>query len=404
VAPVAISPDRLVDHLPARGLVWWHACSGDSHLLAQGIGQAGPLPGLTFTGIFVPGLNRLAPLLDSGARVTTFFMLPELAKRPDQVTFLPLCYRDIRLFLAANTPQAALLMVSPPDEDGLCSLGPVHDFLADMWDRIPVLIAHVNPLLPRTRGTPGIPYDRLTAVIAAEQPLVESDPGSDAVADAIARHAASVIPDGATLQAGLGRAPEAVLRGLTGHRGLSIHSGLIGDSALDLLNVGALRDGQAITAGVAIGTRRLYDALGHPAFRFAPPSITHDLRRLAALERFVTVNSVIEIDLSGLAHAEATPRGPVSGPGGASDFCAGARGLDGLRILVLPSTAGDGTISRIVAAGTGVGPVSLGRFDTDLVITEHGIADLRGASQADRARRLVAIAAPRHRETLLSSL
>ena len=405
MAPVPISPDRLADHLPRSGLVWWHACSGDSGLLAQGIAQAGPLPGLRFTGIFVPGLNRMAPLLDSGAGVTTFFLLPELARRPAQVEFLPLCYRDIRAFFAAHPPAAALVMLAPPDEHGLCSLGPVHDFLADMWPRIPRLIAHINPALPRTHGTPGIPWNRLTAVVQAPQPLVESDPGSDPVSEAIARHAAGVIPHGATLQAGLGRAPEAVLRGLTGHRNLAIHSGLIGDSALDLLQAGALRPGPgAITAGVAIGTRRLYDALSDPAFRFAPPSVTHDLRHLASLDRFVTVNSAVEVDLAGLAHAEATPRGLLSGPGGASDFCAGARGPDGLRLLVLPATAGDGTISRIVPAGHGQGPVSLGRFDTDMVVTEHGVADLRGKSHRGRALALVAIAAPAHRAALRATL
>src|SRR5690606_34185022 len=120
-----------------------------------------------FTSIFVPGLNRPDYLLGTGGRVTTFFMLPEFAGQP-RVEFLPLCYRDIRAWLAANPPQAALVMVAPPDADGNCSFGPVTDFIADLWRRIPVLIGHVNPLMPPTRGTPGIPLDRFAATVERE--------------------------------------------------------------------------------------------------------------------------------------------------------------------------------------------------------------------------------------------
>lgn len=404
MAPFLIGANELAEFLPTRGLVWLHACSGESDLFAEALRQAGPRPGLSFTGVFVPGLNRLDAVLESGARVTTFFMLPELATAGARVRFLPMCYRDIRRFLTMHPPQAALVMLAPPDATGLCSFGPVHDFLADIWQQVPVLIAHLNPLMPRSRGTAGIPLERLAAVIEAPQALRVSDPGVDKVSTALAAHAAEIIPERATVQAGLGRAPEAVLRGLRHHRGLAIHSGLIGDSALALLEAGALRDEAPITAGVAIGTARLYDAIPGEAFGFHPPSVTHDLRRLAGIERFVTINSAVEVDLNGLAHAEATPRGLASGPGGASDFAAGARGLDGLRVLVLPSTAGDGRISRIVPRGAGRGPVSLGRFDTDVVITEHGRADLRYCTHDERALALVSIAAPDHREALLATI
>lgn len=396
--PKRIDPGELGQHLPESGLCWISGCSSESRLVKEGLAGLSRHD-LTFTGILVPGLNRPSYLLETGARVATFFMLPGLSGS-DRVEFLPLPYRDIAAWLAAHPPRAALLMCAPPDGTGRCSFGAVTDFIADIWERIPTLIAHVNPLMQPTHGTPGIPFERFSAVIEAPQPLPESDPGSDETARRIAANAAAVIPDGATLQAGVGRIPEAVLRGLTGKRELAIHSGLIGDSALELLQSGALRAHNPVTAGVAIGTAALYAAIGGPEFRFRPPSFTHNLATLAGIEKLVTVNSAFEVDLDGQVHAEATPKGFISGPGGASDFAAGARGRDGLRLIVLPSTAAGGGISRIVPTARATGPVSLGRFDTDLVITEHGIADLRCRSHADRRRALIAIADPAHRDGL----
>lgn len=396
--PPRIQPAELGSYLPESGLCWITGCSGESAAFREGLSGLSR-PGLTFTGIFVPGLNRPGYLLDTGGRVTTFFMLPEFS-HSDRVDFLPLSYRDIRAWFGRNTPDCALVSCAPPGADGRCSFGAVTDFIADLWERIPTLIAHVNPAMPATRGTPGIPYERFAAIIEAEQPLAESDPGLDETAMWIAAHAATMIPDGATIQAGVGRVPEAVLRGLTAKRGLAIHSGLIGDSTLHLLRSGALRAEKPVTAGVAIGSRALYDAISGPEFSFRPPSFTHDIATLAAIEGFVSINSAIEVDLDGQARAEATSGGYISGPGGASDFTAGARGKGGLRLVVLPATAAKGTVSRIVRTADATGPVSLGRFDIDLVVTEHGIADLRGKSHEARRDALVAIADPAHRPSL----
>lgn len=397
MTPPRISPHDLDRFLPRSGLCWISACSAESGVFQAGL-HGLQRPELTFASIFVPGLNRPDYLLATGARVTSFFMLPEFA-RAARVEFLPLPYREILTWLAAHPPTIVLVMVAPPDAEGNCSLGPVTDFVADLWQQAEVIIGHINPLMPRTTGTPGIPLASFAAVIEAEAILPASDPGLDATAARIAALAASVIPDGATLQAGIGRVPEAVLRGLTARRDLAIHSGLIGDSTLHLLRAGALRAENPITAGVAIGSRALYDAAAGPEFCFRPPSCTHDLRVLAGLARFVTINSAIEVDLDGQAFAEATPKGLISGPGGASDFAAGARAAGGLRLIVMPASVG-GRLSRIVAPGTATGPVSLGRFDTDMVITEYGIADLRGKSRAARHAALCAIAEPAHRVSL----
>jgi len=402
VPPVRINADALATVLPPGGTTYVQGCSGHSDLLHNAVMQAGDaVGGMTFTGIFVPGLNRATWLANPACRVTTFFMTPELKAAGAAVDFLPFGYADILDHLRGSKIDAALFMVSPPDENGLCSFGPVVDFLAELWPRIPVRIAHINPSMPRTAGTTGIPVDQLTAVIEADVPLYGmATSKADPVADRIGGHVAPFIPDGVTLQTGLGKIPDAVLRSLTGRRDLRIHSGLIGEAVLDLLAAGALAEGVAVTGGVAIGSPELYSAIGSDRFVFHPVSHTHDARVIAAIPDFVAINSAIEVDLFGQAYAEVGPGGLMSGPGGATDFARGARLGGGLRIVALPSDAARGTISRIVEPGQGTGPVSLHRNDTDIVVTEHGAADLRGLEHERRARALIAIAAPDHRSDL----
>jgi acyl-CoA hydrolase len=404
VAPRHIRPDQIAEVLPAGGLTWLQACSGESPLIRDGLVAAGEALGaMTFTGIFVPGLNRIDYALGGSRRVKTFFMTPELARAPDHVEFLPLCYRDILAVLRATPIDAALMSVSPPDEQGICSFGPVVDFLVELWPKIPVRIAHINPQMPRTVGYVGIPFSELTAFIEGESELPVSKAGEDEIANKIGAVVATLVPDRTTIQAGLGRIPETTLASLRNHRDLAIHSGLIGDSVVDLLQAGALRPRDPIAAGVAIGTRRLYDAISDKAFCFRPASYTHSHRILSQIDNLFAINSAIEVDLFGQAFSELRPTGFVSGPGGASDFAAGARGGSGLRIVALPATADRGATTRIVLPGKGQGPVSLGRFDIDVVVTEFGIADLRGKGYDERAEALTAIAAPRHQTALAMS-
>lgn len=401
MSPVRLSAGvELGSVLPPDTLTWVSGCSAESDTLGRMVAATGGrLGAATYTGIFVGGLNRWTWAADPAARARTYFLTPELKALGPRCDFLPLCYADIAAQLAEAPPQCALMMVSPPDENGRCSFGTCVDFLADLWPSIPVRIAHVNPAMPRTGGDAGIPFEALSAWVEADQPLLEmQDAASDDIAMRIAGHVAEHVPDGATLQTGLGKIPGAVMRALTGHSELAIHSGLVGDPVLDLLRSGALRARRPIVAGVAIGTKQLYAALDDPSFSFHPPSVTHDLRELAAIDKLITINSAIEVDLFGQAYSEMGPRGFASGPGGALDFARGARqSPGGLRILVLPSAAAGDT--RIVMP-PGRGPVSLGRMDIDLVITEHGVADLRRIGHDARAKALITIAAPTHRASL----
>lgn len=405
MTPARFDPADLASVLPQGGRTLVLGSSGKSLLLADAVMRAGgALGAMTFTGVFIPGLNTRTYLANPSCRVETFFMTPELKAAGAAVTFLPLCYGDILARLRTVPIDAALFMASPPDGDGRCGFGPVVDFLAELWPRIPLRIAHLNPAMPRTHGEAGVPFSEIAAFAEQDQPLLGfSEAGADAVAEAIATQVARWIPDGATLQTGLGKIPAAVLRALTGHRELRVHSGLIAEAVVDLEEAGALAAGTAVTGGVAIGSKRLYDAVARPTYRFRPVSFTHSPRVIADIDTFVAINSALEVDLLGQAYAEVGPGGLMSGPGGASDFARGAWCAGGLRIIALPASAANGTVSRIVAPNAGAGPISLGRMDTDVVVTEFGAADLRGRSHGARAQSLIAIAPPSHRAGLEQS-
>ena len=399
---IRFDPANLADVLPPGGLTLVSSCSAESGILADAVMAAGDdLGAMTLSGVFVPGLNRRTWLPNPDCSVLTFFMTPELKAAGEQVEFLPICYQDILHLYRRRQPNAALFMCSPPDENGNCSFGSEVAFIADLWRDIPVRIAHINPLMPHTPGDNGIPFAEITAYFESSQPLLESLGGApDPVAEAIAAYIVPHICNGATLQTGLGKIPDAVMRGLTGHNDLRVHTGLMGNGLLELAVSGAMAEGPSALVGVAIGNAELYAGIANPAFQFRPVSVTHGLAAHAAIDNLVTINSAIEVDLLGQAYAELTPKGLVSGPGGASDFARGARLGDGLRIVALPASAAGGSISRIVAPGGGAGAVSLGRMDIDLVVTEHGVADLRDKTYAMRAKALIAIACPSHRDFL----
>ncbi len=402
MTPKSISANELATVLPKGGRVLFAGASGESLLLADAVMAAGDALGpMIFTGVAIPGCNRNTYLANQDCRLEAFFITPEIKAAPGtQVDYFPLCYNDILERLSTVQIDAALFMVTPPDADGQCSFGPAVDFVAELWPRIPVRVAHINPLMPRTHGHGGIPFSEITACVTADQPFdAPPDTSEDPVASAIAAHIAPLVVDGATIQLGVGKVPGAVLKALTARRNLRFHSGLIVDEVVDLEEAGALAPGASVVAGIALGSGRLYDAIMRPAYAFQPVSVTHNERIIGAIPNFVSINSALEVDLFGQVYSEFGPKGLMSGPGGASDYARGVRLSEGgLRIIALPSTAARGSISRIVAQGKG--PVSLGRMDVDLVVTEHGVADLRGKGYAARAEALIKIALPSHQAML----
>ncbi|WP_082835819.1 acetyl-CoA hydrolase/transferase family protein [Croceicoccus bisphenolivorans] len=400
-APLRLGKGDLAAVLPPGMHVYVSSCAAESDLLLSEVELAGVALGKArFSGIFVAGLNKGTWNAGSQSAIVTFFQTPEIRAEGPRGTFLPLCYQDIVRWYASNPPDVVMVMLTPPDANGLCSFGVDAGFGPDLWRNAKFCIAHINPAMPRAADGPAIPFADLTAFFEEEQPLrTMASGGSDAISDAIARNVADFVEDGMTIQVGLGKLPDAVLDRLHDRRRMKIHSGLGGDGVLRLVRSGAVAADTPAVIGSAIGSAELYAALSEPAFAMRPVSVTHDPAALANTARLVTINSVMSVDLFGQGYAEASSRGFLSGPGGASDFARGARvGKDGLRIVALPSTAkGQG---RIVPPRDAFGPVSLSRFDIDVVVTEHGAADLRGKSHDGRARELIAVASPLHRDAL----
>jgi acyl-CoA hydrolase len=300
----------------------------------------------------------------------------------------------------------ALLLLPPADAAGTHSLGPCVDYMDAAIAKARVVIAEVSPHVPDTQGHARIPAARLDAVWHSERtPYLVPRAEPNAVERAIGAHITAHIPDGATIQTGLGALPEAVLAALTQHRDLGLHSGILGDGAMALMQAGVITNARKpMDTGISVTTTLVGSADLH---RFAhhnatvalkPSSYTHNEVVLARLPQLFAINGAAEVDLTGQVNAERIGANIIGGVGGQADFArAAARSLGGASIIALPATASDGS-SRIVARLSG--PVTTPRSDVDLVVTEHGVADLRGASERERARRLIAIASPAARESL----
>ena len=298
-----------------------------------------------------------------------------------------------------------LLQVSPPDDEGRYSLGLAQEYLPAALEQARVVIGEVNPAIPWTHGSVHLQAADFALLIAAEHPPLEQTrtaPGP--VEQAIARHVAALIDDGATLQLGVGNLPEAVLAALHGHRDLGLHSGAVGDGIAALAEAGVLTNAKkSLDTGVGIGgilmgSEKLRRWAHHnPALQLRGTDYTHHPEVLAASHQLAAINAAIEVDLTGQINAEVAAGVYVGAVGGAVDFLRGAAlSHGGLPIVALPATAKGKT--RIVARLSG--PVSTPRSDAGLIVTEHGVADLRGQTLSRRVRRLIDIAAPEHREDL----
>lgn len=298
-----------------------------------------------------------------------------------------------------------LLQVSPPDAQGRYSLGLVQEYLPAAIERARVVIAEVHPDVPWTHGGLHLQASDFALLIDAEHPpLDQSRSAPGPVEQAIARHVAGWVEDGATLQLGIGNLPEAVLAALHGHRDLGLHSGAVGDGIAALAEAGVLTNARkSLDTGVGIGgilmggekLRRW--AHRNPQIELRGTDYTHDPEVLATSHKLTAINAAIEVDLTGQINAEVAAGCYVGAVGGAVDFLRGAaRSKGGLPIVALPATAKGKT--RIVAQLSG--PVSTPRSDAGLIVTEHGVADLRGQTLSRRVRRLIDIAAPEHRADL----
>lgn len=406
--PVIHAFERLRAQLPDKARVYVAGCSGEPGVLHAALQEAPELAaGLTFLGIWIPGINRLDWAgLHRDARAETIFLSPDLRASfaVGRTRLLPLCYTQAAHWLAETELHGAVGMFAAPDSRGLASLSVSADFTGIVMARGDVVrLGLINAQMPKVQDGHAARMGRLDETVEVDAPLVTTAPAILSPAfEALAGHIAGLIGDGDALQFGLGNVQQAVLGALGGHKRLRIHSGMITDPVIGLIEAGAVESERgAVTTGVAIGSEALYArAAGDPHFAFRPVPETHALPRLAAIDRFTAINSVIEVDLFGQANAEFINGRQVSGAGGLVDFLRGAAAAPGGRgILALTSTARAGKVSRIVPR-LAPDATTIARADVQFVVTEHGIADLRLADIDARAEALITIAHPDFRASL----
>ena len=378
---------------PGDRIVMGQACGEPTTLIEALIGQGRDIGGLSafiatsFSGLLTPAATDGFSLSSMGA----IGALRSLTKE-HKLSVVPCHVSQIGPMIEAGIIgcDAAFVQVSPADAKGNHSFGLISDYVRAAVAKARVVIAEVNEQVPSTHGEL-LPAAKVDYAVHVSRRPVEVPPARIGEADeAIARNAAAYIEDGSVIQTGIGAVPDAILRLLHDRKDLGVHSGMLGDGLVELVEAGVVTNarkridrGVSIT-GALIGTKRLYEfAHRNPRIRMCPTSHTHDAAVLAQLDKLVTINSAMEVDLTGQVNAEQSGSAYVGGTGGQADFVrAGARSPGGHAIIALPATAKGGTISRITANLSG--PVTTARSDVDVIITEFGAAELKGQTLAER--------------------
>jgi acetyl-CoA hydrolase len=358
------------------------------------------------------------PGMEKHLRVNTLFISHNVRKavQEGRADFTPVLLSEFPLLFKRGVlpVDVAMIHVSPPDEHGFCSLGVEVGLTKSPAESAKIIIAEVNQQMPRTLGDSFIHVSRLNHIIPVNYPIPEmamSDEGNSAVVEKIAGYIAELIPDGATMQLGIGAIPDAVLKYLRNKKDLGVHSELFSDGVIDLVNEGVLTNARKtlhpgkIIAGFMLGTRNLYAwADDNPLIEFHRTEYVNDPFVIAQNERMVAINSAIEVDLTGQVCADSIGPKLYSGVGGQLDFIYGAsRSKGGVPIIALPSTTTlrDGTpVTRIAAMLKSGAGVVTSRNHVRYVVTEYGVADLYGKTIRQRAQQLINVAHPDFRADL----
>ena len=414
----SVSPEDAVNHIKSGMKVFIHRAAATPTPLLKALSNRRDLEDVRLYHLHVSGD---IPFADPGQEgrffSTSLFVGPALRKPVEEgrADFMPIFLADIpRLFTSRAIPlHAAIIQLSPPDRHGLCTLGTSVDAAKAAADSAPLLIAEINDQMPRTHGNTAVPFDRITAFIHTNRPLIEhhGDPETHVEAH-IGEIIAGLVEDGSTLQTGIGNIPDAVLSRLNDKHDLGVHTEMFSDRVVDLVERGVITNRfkrihpNRITTGFVNGTKRLYDFVhDNPTVEFYPSDRVNDTALIRQNDKMIAINSALEIDLTGQVCADSLGHRIYSGIGGQMDFIHGAALSNGGKpVIALPATAAKGTVSRIVPElKPGAGVVTT-RGHVHWVVTEFGAVNLHGKTLRERGEALVSIAHPDFRPELRKTL
>lgn len=396
-------------------VVTGHACGEPSSLVEALVSRAPELSAVEIVHMVAMGPAKYAqPGMEASFRHNALFVGASTRKAVEEkrADYTPCFFSEIpRLFREKLLPvDVALIQITPPDEEGFCSYGLSADYTVAAAECATTVIAQVNAKLPRTGGAK-IHLNAVNFLVEKDEPLLElKPPVIGAVEKRIGQHVASLIADGSTLQLGIGAIPDAVLLFLTGKKDIGIHSEMFSDGVVGLAEAGVITNKKKtinpgkFMAAFLMGTRKLYDFIdGNPEVELHPVDYINDPCVIGQHDNMVSINSALQVDLMGQVNAEMIGSRQFSGIGGQVDFVRGvSRAKNGKSIIALPSTASGGKVSRIACELDRGAAVSTSRNDVHYIVTEYGIANLRGKGLRERALALIGIAHPDFRETLLA--
>ncbi len=405
-----IAPSDLAHVMPRGGNVFVQQGASEPQVLHRALLDVAHHCDPRLLVVPVAGVNA-CEFANGGNRFATnpvaFIGAPKLADGilAGRVDYLPSHWSEIvPTMLRRFPPDVVMVQVSPPDQEGYCNLGVSASLECDLLQAAGVVIAELNPRIPRVGGDTRIHTTRIDFYAETDNALLTSRPSVfGAVELEIAKNVSSVVKQGSTVQVGIGSVPDAVVNRLASDGKIAaFHSGILTDS---MMRVAESLDGRArvVTAGMVVGSTELYARINEsPRVSLRSSRHTHAQQVLASIDRFVAINSAIEVDLLGQVNAEFLNGRQVAGIGGQADFFRGAHGCaQGAAIIALPSTSnGKSRIVPRLAADT---PVTTARVDVDYVVTEWGVAELRDRTVAERAIALVEVAAPEFRKELYES-
>jgi 4-hydroxybutyrate CoA-transferase len=416
----AIYRDKLVSASDALKLVrsndrvvLGHCCGEPPALVEALVARAPELSGVEIVHMVAMGPARFAqPGMENSFRYNGFFLggPTRNAVHDGRGDYTPCFFSEVpRLFRQRILPvDVALIQVTPPDEAGYCSYGVSADYTQSAAENARIVIAQMNRHIPRTGGVK-IHLDQVHLIVEKDDPVVELPPPElGEVERKIGEHVASLVPDGATLQLGIGGIPDAALSCMGDKKDLGIHSEMFSDGVVELAQAGVVTNRcKTINRGKFVatflmGTRKLYDFVdNNPDVEMRPVDYVNDPCVIGQHDNMVSINSAIQVDLMGQVNAEMIGPMQYTGVGGQIDFVRGAgRSTGGKSIIALPSTACNGSVSRICRELDRAAAVTTSRNDVHFIVTEYGIADLRGKTLRQRADALIAISHPNFRERL----